>query len=44
VAITRQTDPLPILQKIRLTGNPEEVDGRVDGMKIALKTCFVKKA
>lgn len=28
---------------IRLTDNPEEVDCRVEGMAIVLKTCFLKK-
>ena len=28
---------------IKLTDNPEEVDCRVDGSKIVLKTCFLKK-
>ncbi len=28
---------------IKLTDNPEEVDCRVDGMAIVLKTCFLKK-
>ena len=28
---------------IKLTDNPEEVDCRVDGMSIVLKTCFLKK-
>ena len=28
---------------IKLTDNPEEVDCRVEGMAIVLKTCFLKK-
>jgi protein PhnA len=32
------------VKKIRLTDNSGEIDGKIDGMKITLKTCFVKKA
>ena len=31
------------IKKIKLTDNDEEVDCRVDGMSIVLKTCFLKK-
>ena len=31
------------IKKIRLTDDPEEVDCKVDGMSIVLKTCFLKK-
>ncbi len=33
-----------MVRNIRLTDNPEHVDGRVNGMLIVLKTCFLKKA
>ena len=29
---------------ISLTDNPEEIEGRVNGVRIVLKTCFLKKA
>jgi protein PhnA len=32
-----------LIKKIRLTDNDEEVDCKVDGMSIVLKTCFLKK-
>lgn len=32
-----------VIKKIRLTDNDEEVDCRVDGMSVVLKTCFLKK-
>jgi len=32
-----------VIKKIRLTDNEEEVDCKVDGMSIVLKTCFLKK-
>ncbi len=32
-----------LIKKIRLTDNEEEVDCKVDGMSIVLKTCFLKK-
>ena len=32
-----------MIKKIRLTDNDEEVDCKVDGMSIVLKTCFLKK-
>ncbi len=31
------------VRSIRLTDNPEEVDCRIDGSNIVLKTCFLKK-
>jgi len=31
------------IKNIRLTDNPEEIDGKVDGTRLVLKTCFVKK-
>lgn len=31
------------VKSIRLTENPEEVDCRIDGSSIVLKTCFLKK-
>ncbi len=31
------------VRSIRLTGNPEEVDCKIDGSSIVLKTCFLKK-
>lgn len=31
------------VRSIRLTDNPEEVDCRIDGSSIVLKTCFLKK-
>ena len=30
-------------KSIRLTDNPEEVDCKIDGSSIVLKTCFLKK-
>lgn len=32
-----------VVKGIRLTGNPEHVEGRVNGMTIVLKTCFLKR-
>ena len=32
------------IKKIRLTDDIEEIDCKVDGSSITLKTCFVKKA
>ena len=32
------------IKKIRLTEDVEEIDCKVDGSNITLKTCFVKKA
>ena len=31
------------VKSIRLTENPEEVDCKIDGSSIGLKTCFLKK-
>ncbi|MBR5893613.1 MAG: alkylphosphonate utilization protein [Bacteroidaceae bacterium] len=31
------------VKSIRLTGNPEEVDCKINGSGIVLKTCFLKK-
>lgn len=31
------------VKSIRLTDNPEEVDCKIDGTSIVLKTCFLKK-
>jgi len=31
------------VKNIRLTSNPEHIDGRVNGTAIVLKTCFLKK-
>lgn len=31
------------VRSIRLTDNPEEVDCKIDGSSIVLKTCFLKK-
>lgn len=33
-----------IVRNIRLTSNPDHVEGRVNGTVIVLKTCFLKKA
>ena len=33
-----------LIKKIRLTDDEGEVDCRVDGSSIVLKTCFLKKA
>jgi protein PhnA len=32
-----------LVKKIRLTDNDEEVDCKIEGMSIVLKTCFLKK-
>jgi protein PhnA len=32
------------VKKIRLTDDPEEVDCKINGTSIVLKTCFLKKA
>lgn len=32
-----------VVKRIRLTDNPEEVDCKVDGMSIVLRTEFLKK-
>jgi protein PhnA len=31
------------IKNIRLTSDPEEIDGKVEGTRVVLKTCFVKK-
>ena len=31
------------IKNIRLTDDPEEIDGKVDGTRLVLETCFVKK-
>ena len=31
------------IKKIRLTDDADEVDCKVDGMSVVLKTCFLKK-
>lgn len=33
-----------VVKKIRLTSNPSEIDCKIDGTAMVLKTCFVKKA
>ncbi|GAB2787608.1 alkylphosphonate utilization protein [Rhabdobacter roseus] len=33
-----------VIKNIRLTSSPEEIDCRVDGSNLVLKTCFLKKA
>ncbi|GAA4431177.1 alkylphosphonate utilization protein [Pontibacter saemangeumensis] len=33
-----------VVKNIRLTNNPEEIDCRIDGSNIVLKTSFLKKA
>jgi protein PhnA len=33
-----------LIKNIRLSGSPEEIDCRVDGSNLVLKTCFLKKA
>jgi protein PhnA len=33
-----------VVKNIRLTDSPEEIDCRVDGSNLVLKTCFLKKA
>lgn len=33
-----------LVKGIRLTDNPEHVEGRVSGVQIVLKTCFLKRA
>ena len=33
-----------IVRNVRLTSNPEHVEGRVNGTVIVLKTCFLKKS
>ncbi len=31
------------IKNIRLTSDPEEIDGKVEATRVVLKTCFVKK-
>ncbi|MDG1848973.1 MAG: alkylphosphonate utilization protein [Flavobacteriales bacterium] len=31
------------IKNIRLTDDPDEIDGKVEGTRVVLKTCFVKK-
>ena len=31
------------VKNIRITDDPEEIDGKVEGTRLVLKTCFVKK-
>jgi protein PhnA len=33
-----------LVKKIRLTSNAEEIDCKIGGSQIVLKTCFVKKS
>lgn len=33
-----------VVKNIALTGNPEHIEGRVNGVQLVLKTCFLKKA
>ena len=33
-----------VVRNIRLTDNPDEIDCRIDGSNIVLKTSFLKKA
>lgn len=33
-----------VVKNIRLTNNPDEIDCRIDGSNIVLKTSFLKKA
>ena len=33
-----------VVRNIRLTNNPDEIDCRIDGSNIVLKTSFLKKA
>lgn len=32
------------VRNIRLTDNPEEIDCKIDGTSMVLKTCFIKKS
>lgn len=32
-----------VVKNIRLTSNSEEIEGKVDGVMLVLKTCFLKK-
>lgn len=33
-----------VIKKIKVTSDPEEIECRVEGSQIVLKTCFLKKA
>jgi protein PhnA len=33
-----------IVKRIRLTNNPDEIEGKVDKTVMVLKTCFIKKS
>lgn len=33
-----------VIKNIRLTNSPDEIEGRVDGSTLVLKTMFLKKA
>jgi protein PhnA len=33
-----------VVKNIRLTGNNEEIEGKVDKVMMVLKTCYLKKA
>ena len=33
-----------VVKNIRLTDNPDEIEGRVERVQLVLKTCFLKKA
>lgn len=33
-----------VVKKIRLTSNPNEIDCKIGGTAMVLKTCFIKKA
>lgn len=32
-----------VVKKIRLTGDPDEIEGKADKTMMVLKTCFLKK-
>jgi protein PhnA len=32
-----------VVKNIKLTDDPEEIDGKIEKMAIVLKTCFLKK-
>ena len=33
-----------LVKNIHLTNNPEEIEGKVNNIKMVLKSCFIKKA
>lgn len=33
-----------VVKKIRLTDNEDEIEGKINGTMLVLKTCFLKKA